>query len=257
MTFTRAIVCMPGDNFADGLTHARLGRPDLELARAQHARYCKALEQSGLALTHLPADAAHADSTFIEDTAIVTRRCAVITRPGATSRQGEIAGTESALREFYKKFHRIDAPGTVDGGDVCQAGSHFFIGISERTNVDGAHQLATLLTHEGFTAAFVDIRNTRGILHLKSGISYLGDRRLVVIDALAGNPAFSCYDVLRIAAAESYAANFLRLNEHILMSAGHPQFAETLDRYGCSVISLNMSEFKKMDGALSCLSLRF
>jgi dimethylargininase len=257
MLFTRAIVRPPCASFGNGLTAAELGKPDLDLARQQHAGYCAALEQCGLTLTRLPEDPAFPDSTFVEDTAIVTRNCAILTRPGASSRAGEVASIAAALPAFFAHIERIEAPGTVDGGDICQAGGHFFVGISERTNAEGARQLAALLQREGFSSDQVDIRGVPGILHLKSGISYLGDRRLVVIDALADHAAFGGYEVVRISQEEEYAANFLRINDRVIVSAGFPQFAASVRALGCDTIALDMSEFRKMDGALSCLSLRF
>lgn len=254
---TRAITRPPAASFAQGLTTSGLGAPDLGKALDQHARYCAALERCGLTLTRLPADAAHPDSTFVEDTAIVTARCAILTHPGAPSRVGEVASIGAALSQFHPRIHKIAAPGTVDGGDICQADNHFFIGISERTSVEGARQLADILSREGFTSATVDIRGLPGILHLKSGISYLGDQRLVVIDALADHAAFRECEIVRTAPAEEYAANFLRLNDHLLISAGFPQFESRVRELDLPVIALDMSEFRKMDGALSCLSLRF
>ena len=255
--FKHAIVRPPAANFADGLTSVDLGSPIFEKALEQHARYCEALRRCGLELTRLEADARFPDSTFVEDTAVLTPRAAVLTRPGAHSRAGEVAGSERALREVYSRFCAIAAPGTVDGGDVCAAGRHFFIGLSARTNEDGARQLAGFLAEEGFTSALVDIRGVAGILHLKSGISYLGDNRLVLIDAFVGHAAFDGYEIVRVAPEENYAANFLRINAQVIVSAGHPQFEAAVREFGYPVIALDMSEFQKMDGALSCLSLRF
>src|SRR5450432_472435 len=182
---TQAIVRPPSANFADGLTSVDLGKPDVAKALQQHARYCEELEHRGLTLTRLPADADHPDSTFVEDAAILTPRAAILTRPEAPSREGEVVAIERALQRLYSRFHTITAPGTVDGGDVCEADGHFFIGLSERTNEHGARQLAGFLAEEEFTSALVDIRGVGGILHLKSGISYLGEHRLVLIDSLA------------------------------------------------------------------------
>ena len=255
--FTRAIVRTPAVSLAQGLTTAELGPPDLEKALAQHAHYCAVLERCGLTLTRLPGDAEHPDSTFVEDTAILTPFCAVLTRPGASSRAGEVVSIGGVLSDFYSRIHRIVAPGTVDGGDICQADEHFFIGISERTNSEGARQLAGFLDNEGFGSTQVDIRGVPGILHLKSGISYLGDRHIVVIDALAAHAAFRNYTIVGIAPHEEYAANFLRINDRLIISAGFPQFEFTVRKLGLPVFALDMSEFRKMDGALSCLSLRF
>jgi dimethylargininase len=251
------IVRPPGSNFAAGLTTVDLGRPDHERALSQHAAYCDALERCGLALTHLAPDLRHPDSTFVEDTAIVTARGAILTRPGAASRSGEAEAMRGPLSKFYAEFAEILAPGTLDGGDVCEAGGHFFIGVSERTNEEGARQLAALLTRMGFTAGVVDIRGIPGILHLKSGIACPCEGTIVAIDALAGHPAFRSHAVVPVPPAEAYAANCVRVNDRLLFAAGHPRLEASLRRMGFELIALEMSEFEKMDGGLSCLSLRF
>lgn len=256
-TFTRAIVRPPADTFAAGLTHAGLGAPDLDKARKQHARYCAVLESCGVALTRLDADAQFPDSTFVEDTAVVTRDFAIRTRPGADSRAGEAARMEPVLRETFSRMHAIQAPGTLDGGDVCQAGTQFFIGLSGRTNEHGAAQLAALLESEGYRASTIDIRAIGGILHLKSGISYLGDNRIALIGALAQHAAFRDFEIVPVDADEEYAANFLRINTRLIIAAGFLKFERRVRALGYDTIALDMSEFRKMDGALSCLSLRF
>ncbi len=255
--FKRAIVRPPAANFADGLSTAGLGAPDFALALEQHARYCEALEHCGLALTRLEPDPRYPDSTFVEDAAVLTAHCAILTRPGAPSREGEVAAIRDVVHRFYSRVHTITAPGTLDGGDICEAGAHFFLGVSERTNAEGARQLAGFLAGEGFTSTVVDIHGVPGILHLKSGLTYLGDRCLVVIDALAGHPAFKGYDLVRVDPAEIYAANAVRVNDYVLLAAGHPKLAASLRRLSYTVLPLEMSEYQKMDGGLSCLSLRF
>lgn len=219
--------------------------------------YCTALERCGLTLTHLPPDDAFPDSTFVEDPAIVTSKFAILTNPGAPSRQGEVKSIATALPEFFDRIARIEAPGTVDGGDICQADDQFFIGLSERTNEEGAHQLAALLAREGFTSSVVDIRAASKVLHLKTGVSYLGDRRLVAMREIADHKAFRDYDVIAIAPEENYAANLLRINEFVVLAAGFPKIAKTVADFGHTIVPLDMSEFRKMDGSLSCLSLRF
>lgn len=255
--FRHAIVRPPAANFAEGLTTVDLGVPDVARALEEHARYCDALERCGLALTRLEPDPRFPDSTFVEDTAILTPRGAVLTWPGAPSRAGEVEAIEKALRPFFPDLLRIAAPGTVDGGDICDAGNHFFLGISERTNPEGARQLARHLERLGHSSAEVDIRGIPGILHLKSGIAAIDARRLVVIDALAGHPAFRGYELVRVAPEEAYAANCVRVNDALFVAAGYPRFEAQARRLGLEVIALDMSEFAKMDGGLSCLSLRF
>jgi dimethylargininase len=255
--FTKAIVRPPAPNFAEGLTTVDLGPPSYEVALTQHEAYCRALEQCGLTLTRLEPDPRYPDSTFVEDTAVLTDKCAVVTRPGAPSRAGEVASIRDALAGFYPSVLSVQSPRTVDGGDVCEAGDHFFIGISERTNEAGAQRLADLLTPFGYTCSFVDIRGLDGILHLKSGIAYLGDDRLAMIDALADRPEFSKYDLVRVTSEEMYAANCVRVNDRVLVAAGFPMLEGKLRELGYQTIALDMTEFQKMDGGLSCLSLRF
>ena len=161
------------------------------------------------------------------------------------------------MSDFFPEFSGIAAPGTLDGGDVCEAEDHYFIGVSERTNEEGAGQLAAILAGMGATSAIVDIRGIPGILHLKSGIAYAGDGRIVAIDALAGHPALSSHEVVRVSSAENYAANCVRVNDRVLFAAGHPRLEASLRGMGYDLLPLEMSEFQKMDGGLSCLSLRF
>jgi dimethylargininase len=255
--FTRAIVCPPAENFAAGLTTVDLGAPDFGRALAAHAAYCEALAACGLTLTCLPSDSRYPDSTFVEDAAILTDRAAILTRPGAESRAGEVAAIAAALRPLYAQVEEIVAPGTLDGGDICEADGHFLIGVSARTNEEGAAQLARLLARHGYTCACIDIRATPGILHLKSGIGYLGDNRMVVIDALAAHPALTRYAQVRVEGAEAYAANCVRVNDWVLFPAGFPRLAAALRALGYTLVELDMAEFQKMDGGLSCLSLRF
>src|SRR3954469_25832550 len=145
MPFTHAIVRPPAATFSSGITSSGLGPPDLALALEQHEAYCRTLERLGLSLIRLAPDAAFPDSTFVEDTAIVTGRGAILTRPGAPSRAGEVTALGAALAPWFPKLDGITAPGTVDGGDVCEAGDHFFIGVSQRTNAEGAAQLGAWL----------------------------------------------------------------------------------------------------------------
>jgi dimethylargininase len=255
--FSRAVVCPPGANFAAGLTSVRLGEPVHALALKQHEAYCAALVQCGLELLRLEPDERHPDSTFVEDAAVVTERGAILTRPGAPSRTGEVAAVSKVLAKAYSSLSSIQSPGTLDGGDVCEVANHFFIGISERTNQTGAEQLAELLASWEYPSSFVDIRSVKGILHLKSGLAHLGENRLVVIDELSHRNEFARYQLVRARAGEEYAVNCVRVNDHVLVAAGYPEIENTLHALGYQTIALDVSEFQKMDGGLSCLSLRF
>ena len=255
--FTRALVRPPAATFARGLTTAELGRPVLELALEQHARHVAALEECGLTITELPPDPAFPDSTFVEDTAVLVPGCAIVTRPGAASRAGETAAVRQALRPFFEELKAIEAPGTLDGGDVCTAGGHAFIGISQRTNADGARQLAVLLAERGYTSATIDVRNVPGLLHLKSGLAWVGGRWLVAVDVLRAHPAVGEWKLVPVPRDEEYAANCVWLGERVLVPAGFPKLTATLDELRLRPLALDTSEFRKMDGGLSCLSLRF
>lgn len=257
MNYSRAIVRPPGSSFSEGLTQANLGVPDLRLALQQHAAYCAALEKCGLFLTKLDPDPRFPDSTFVEDTAVLTSHNAILTHPGALSRRGEVSGMEQVLAGIYPSLKKIPSSGTLDGGDVCQVEGHFFIGLSERTNEVGAQQLAEFLKADGYTSSFVDIRGLDNMLHLKSGMAYLGDMRMILTQELAALESFNGFEIIPVDPNENYAANCLRINDFVLLPAGHPGIAMTLSSLGYTTLTLEMSEFEKMDGGLSCLSLRF
>lgn len=269
--FSKAIVRPPAQNFAEGLTTAGLGPPDYQRALKQHEAYCAALERCGLTLIRLDVDPNYPDSCFVEDTAIVIPefafQCArvptptrvVLTRPGAASRTGEVESMRSALERIAPEFaiEQIQPPGTLDGGDICEAGEHYFIGLSARTNETGAEQLAQFVTAHGYTAGFIDIRGSDSLLHLKSGLAYLCDNRLVVTEALAGLKEFADYEMVPVPSGAEYAANCIRVNDYVLIAAGYDQFKQTLRKLGYKTLALDMAEFQKMDGGLSCLSLRW
>jgi dimethylargininase len=258
--FTRAIVRIPGENFSEGLTsvgQGTLGVPVYTKVLEQHTAYCQALEACGLKLTVLEKDLKHPDSTFVEDTAVLTQHAAILTRPGAESREGEVTGIRGPLLPFFQKHYELTAPGTLDGGDICEAGTHFFIGVSHRTNEEGARQLADFLKQEGCTSSTVDIRKMTTILHLKSGLACIDDGTLVIMEEMADRPEFKGYKIIRVAEAESYAANCVRINERVFLPSGYPGLEASLKAHGFSPLILDMSEYRKMDGGLSCLSLRF
>jgi dimethylargininase len=259
--FTRAIVRPPARNFAAGLSSAAEGPPDVERALEQHAGYVRALRDCGLEVTCLDPDAAFPDATFVEDTAVVTGRGAILTRPGAPSREGEVRSIGESLRDFYSDLRAIAAPGTVDGGDICEADGHFLIGVSARTNEHGAHQLAQHLGRLGYASSVIDIRAKPALLHLKSGIAYLGDGVWVadgaILDDVRSRKGIEVRGSISVSPAEAYAANCVRVNDAVLLAAGYPLMSAALESRGCRLLHLEMSEFKKMDGGLSCLSLRF
>jgi len=252
--FDKAIVRTPPKSLVDGITTAGLGKPDYELTLEQHGRYVEALQSCGLIVTVMDADDRYADSMFIEDTALLMPRCAIVTHPGAVSRRGEVVAVSSQLGEFYDRVDAIKSPGTVDAGDIMMVGDHCYIGLSERTNTDGASQMTGLLQASGYSGSTVSISES---LHLKSSVSYLENNNLVVTGELVSKPEFADFKHIEIDKSESHAANCVWINDHVLMATGYPRSSEKIRALGYSVIELDVSEFEKLDGGLSCLSLRF
>ena len=252
--FEKAIVRTPAKSLTDGITTAGLGKPDYELTLEQHGRYIKALESCGLMVTVMEADDRYPDSMFIEDTALLMPRCAIVTYPGAQSRQGEVTEVSTLLGEFYDSVDSIRPPGTVDAGDIMMVGDHCYIGLSERTNSDGASQMIGFLQASGYSGSTVSISES---LHLKSSVSYLENNNLVVTGELISKPEFADFKHIEIDKSECHAANCVWINDHVLMATGYPGSSEKIRALGYSVIELDVSEFEKLDGGLSCLSLRF
>ncbi len=252
--FTHAIVRIPGPSIVEGLTSANLGKPVYEHTIKQHAAYIDALHYCGLSVTILDPDDAFPDSTFVEDTALLTPSCAIITNPGAPSRRGEIDSIKDIAHSFYKHVENIHPPGTVEAGDILMAGTHFFIGLSKRTNKLGAEHMMAILQSYGFTASTVQLKN---VLHLKTGVAYLEHNNLVACGEFVNHPAFRQFNILEIEKNEAYAANCLWINNKVLVAAGFPKAKRMIEDAGYETIELDMSEFQKVDGGLSCLSLRF
>lgn len=254
---TRAIVRPPAPNFSEGITTAGLGPPDYELALEQHEQYCSALEYCGIKVIKLPPDPRFPDATFVEDTAVLTPEVAIITRPGVEPRRGETDGIQEALGEFYTEFRTIEEPGTIDGGDVLQNGKQFLIGLSARTNEEGARQLGRILDRFGYFNTLVNVRRLSGILHLKSVVSVIGDRVSITARDIGGTMMGTGGYVFQALNEEEYAANCIFVNGHVLFPSGFPRLETQLQRHRFSLLTLDVSEFRKMDGGLSCLSLRF
>jgi dimethylargininase len=227
--------------------------PDHEKAREQHAGYVGALEACGLEVVVLDADDEFPASVFVKDTAVVTERCAVLARPGADSRRGEVCAVERVLSGLYGDVERVEARGTLDGGDVLQIGDHFYVRLTERTNEEGARQFSEIVRRHGFDASPVPLRR---FLHLNTGVSYLGNDDLLVAGELAGNDAFASFDRLHVPPREEYCANCIRVNGSVIFPAGFEGTKARISARGYEGIELEMSEFRKVDGGLSCLSLR-
>jgi dimethylargininase len=251
--FATAIVRNVPNTIYAGKTTADLGQPDTEKAREQHRSYVAALEDCGLEVILLDPDERYPDSVFVEDTAVVTGRCAIVTNPGAPERRGEVSEVEKVLLDLYGDVERIMDPGTLDGGDVLQVREHFYVGLSARTNREGAEQLSAILHRYGYGVSFVELRR---FLHLKTGVAYLGPDDIVVTGELVEKGEFRGFDRIVAPAEEEYGANCIRVNDRVLVAEGYETVGRSIAERGYEVTGLEMSEFRKLDGGLSCLSLR-
>ena len=247
-----AIVRRPGPDSADGLTSSNLGKPDLVQLALEHQAYIDALRSAGLDIIILKPAAGFPDAYFVEDVAVVTPEIGIITNPGAPSRQGEQASIEPYLAK-YRSLRRIEPPGTVDGGDVLIVQERCFVGRSDRTNESGAGQLGEILSDYGYTLETIPVTNG---LHLKSSVSFLGQDTLLLTADYADHGAFRRFQKIVVDKDEQYAANALWVNERIFLAAGFRKTYEKLRQSGLDATQLDVREVAKMDGGLTCMSLR-
>ena len=237
-----------------GLTAAGLGPPNVESALTQHTSYVMALKSLGLNVVVLEADENFPDSVFVEDVALLTPDVGIVTNPGAESRRGETRGMVSVLNHYYDHVERVHSPGTIEAGDVMMVGSHFYIGLSGRTNKEGARQMINILNRYGMTGSMVTLKE---MLHLKTGLSYLENGNLLVSGEVVNHPAFESFHRIIVPDREAYAANSVWINGKVLVPKGFPETMDKIAALGYGIIELDVSEFRKLDGGLSCLSLRF
>ena len=252
-TLSHAIVRIPGKNFARGITSLEMGIPNFDLMIRQHQNYMDTLLKLGLEVIVLDALLDFPDAYFVEDVAIITPEMAVITNPGALSRRGETEFIEPTLAKF-RPLRYITPPGTLDGGDVLAVEKHFFIGLSRRTNQEGAGQLGRFLESFDYTWSTVEVISG---LHLKSFVSYVGKGILLLHQAYADRSEFLDYKKIILVKNEYAAANSLLVNDTILIPNDHLSVRKKLEALGSTIIELDMSEARKMDGGLTCMSLRF
>jgi dimethylargininase len=249
---TRAILRRPGPDFAAGLTTARMGEPDPARMHAQHAAYTDALRALGLAVDVLDPLPGFPDAYFVEDVAVVVPEMAIVTRPGATSRRGEADAMAPVLAR-HRTVVRLEEPAMLDGGDVLVAGQTVFIGLSARTNEEGARQLARLLEPHGYRSRTVPVATG---LHLKSSVSWLGGETLLISERLADRPELRPFRHVVVDITEEPACNTLLLNGTLLTPAGFPKTRRKLDETGLPLVELELTEARKMDGGVTCMSLR-
>jgi len=233
------------------LTHLQRVPIDLERARAQHRSYQAALTALGCEVVEIPAAPAAPDSVFIEDTALVLDELAVLCRPGAESRRGEVAAVAEAL-QTQRSLARIVAPGTVDGGDLLQVGQHVFAGLTTRSNPAGLTQLADLLAPFGYSVTPLPVA---ACLHLKSAVTCLDDHTLLLNPRWVDRSLFRGFRLIETSADEAHAANILRVGSGLIYPHCFPRTQERLAAAGFEVLTVDVSELQKAEGAVTCCSL--
>lgn len=251
MHYQLALTRKPGSSFNHGITTANLGLPNVRLALEQHEQYVTTLKSCGLTVIDLEADENFPDGCFVEDTALVTPEFAVITNPGAPSRKGETA-TIAAVLEQYRPLEFLPASVTLDGGDVMLIDQTFYVGISDRTTTEAASILAEIVQPYKYQVAPVIVQD---ILHLKTGVCFVGDDTIVATSQFASCRAFAPYKKIVTLPQENYAANCLRINDHLVIAAGFPDAKRQLHQLNLPILEIEMSESRKMDGGLTCCSL--
>jgi dimethylargininase len=249
--FDRAIVREPAESVVHGL---RTGSeaPAYDGVLAEHRAYVEVLEAAGVAVETLPPLPDHPDSVFVEDPAFVLPEGAILLRPGAASRFDEAESLAPILRRHFSHVAEVDE-GFVDGGDILVLPDEILIGLSERTNQEGAARFCGLVRDLGRNARIVE--PPPGLLHLKTGCALVDERTILAAPALA--PLFPGHAVLTTPEGETAAANLIRVNDRVLMASGFPKTAALLAGRGFQVVAIDASEIARIDAGLSCMSLRW
>lgn len=235
---------------------AKPAMPPLDpvLARSQHAGYVAALEDGGFDVAAIPSDERFPDSPFVEDAAIVMGHDALLTRPGHHTRRGEVDAVAEVLERLGVRYRQAEAPARIDGGDVLQVGGTVFVGLSQRTNEEGVDALRDLAAISGRRVVSVPVKR---VLHLKSAASALDDSTLLVHRESLAEGVFGGLSVVDVPGADPEAANVVRMPDgRILVGSHHTETASLLEERGISVLEVDVSEFARADGGLTCLSLR-
>lgn len=253
--FTHAITRLPADSVVDGLHAEGVGNPDYRQMLLDHADYVAALQQAGATVTELPALEAFADSVFVEDVALCLPELAILMRPGAESRAGEVAHMAPVLHEFYEHVEEISGPGHIEGGDILTTAREILVGRSARTDSAGIAELAAIVKPWNFKLR--EVATPPGVLHFKTDCSLLDAETILATRRLDDTGCFEGYRVIHTADGEEAAANSIRFNGIVIMPAGFPRTRNRLLEAGYEIHEINNSECAKLDGGMSCLSLRF
>lgn len=253
--FTHAICRRPADTAVRGLRAADTGDPDLQTFRRQHATYVDALRRAGLEVEVLEPIEVFPDSVFVEDPALCVADAAIILRPGAKTRFGEREHARAALAERFERCINLPPDGFVEGGDILVTGREVVVGLSARTDRNGVRALMRVLGDLGLSVR--TLQTPADILHFKSACGLLEPDTVLCTEALAATGCFSGYHIIQCPGGEEAAANVIRVNDVVLVSAGYPGTVDLLDRHGFDVVTVPASEAARLDGGLSCMSLRF
>ncbi|MEM9348963.1 MAG: arginine deiminase family protein [Pseudomonadota bacterium] len=254
-SFTYAICRTPCASAVDGLRAVDTGAPDLATFRAHHDDYVAALRATGAEVTVLDALEEFPDSVFVEDAALCLPEGAIAMRPGAPSRLGEAEAIIPALKAAYGDVKRIEGPGHIEGGDILVTEREILVGKSARTDAEGVAELREIVSAWGYTLR--ELQTPPDVLHFKTDCSLLDADTILSTKRLNAAGCFEGYRVLHTAEGEEAAANTIRFNDVVLMPAGFPKTAQTLRDAGFDVKEIGNSEAAKLDGGMSCLSLRF
>ena len=254
-TFTHAVTRRPCAAIVDGLRAVDTGAPDLAAFQQHHSDYVAALKSTGATVTELGELDAFPDSVFVEDAALCLQEAAILMRPGAPSRLGEAEEMRAVLEGIYGSVLAIEGPGTIEGGDILVTESEILVGRSARTDAAGISELDGLVNPLGYKVR--EVHTPPGVLHFKTDCSLLDDRTILSTKRLAASGCFDAYDVIETADGEEACANSIRFNNLVLFPAGFPKTLAKLQSAGFNVVEIGNSEAAKLDGGMSCLSLRF
>lgn len=252
--FAQAITRAPAVSVAHGLRTVDTGAPDLALMRAHHADYIAALREAGVEVIALSPLPAYPDAQFVEDTALCLPEGAVVMRPGAPSRLGEAALMAPHLRALYTQVQTIDE-GFIEGGDILVTETEVLVGRSARTDAAGIAALTRIVAPWGHRVR--EVETPPGVLHFKTDCSLLDADTILATTRLSASGCFKGYKLIDAPEGEEAAANAIRVNDLVLIPAGFPKTADRLTRAGYDIRQIGNSECAKLDGGMSCLSLRF
>jgi dimethylargininase len=253
--FTHAITRRPPATICDGLRAVDQGNPDFDLINAHHRDYVAALKNAGLTVFELAPLEQFPDCCFVEDTALCLPQGAIVLRPGAVTRLGEASAMAPHLAGFFNQVEVISGPGFVEGGDILVTGREILVGRSARTDAAGIAELAQIVGAWGHRVR--EVITPPGVLHFKTDCSLLDHQTILATPRLKASGCFADYTVIETAEGEEACANAIRVNATVIMPAGFPKTAEILTARGYDVVSVNNTECAKIDGGMSCLSLRF